>query len=282
MALTGKHFDVQFPLSGIVKHFYVIQSTADDPAVVNHLSPSYEMMLIFNFGAPARISFAGDPFDTLQVARVGVVGPLRKMLNYEILPGSDIVVTVFNLDGFYRLFQLPVDELNGETVYHPDTFIHQRDYEELWEILNRSNVPEERIGLLSDYILTYMHDAEEAALPLLQGAEYFNDPLIQPAKAIAADADLSERSIQLRFKKYVGYSPKELLRFLRFKQVINYLMENPAAQIDWYDLIHDFGYHDQSHLIKDFRHFLGTTPEIFIKQIAGKEFCTTRPGQYYS
>ena len=64
MALTGKHFDVQFPLSGIVKHFYVMQSTVDHPAVVNHLSPNYEMMLIFNFGAPVRISFAGNPLDT--------------------------------------------------------------------------------------------------------------------------------------------------------------------------------------------------------------------------
>lgn len=204
------------------------------------------------------------------------------MLNYEMLPGADIVVTVFNLDGFYRLFQVPVDELNGETVHHPDAFIHQPDYEELWEILNRSHVAEERIELLSDYIRTYKHEAEEAARPLLEGAEYFNDPLIQPVKAIAADADLSERSVQLRFKKYVGYSPKELLRFLRFKQVINNIIEKPGVEIDWYDLIHDFGYHDQSHLIKDFHHFLGTTPEIFVKQIAGKEFCTTRPGQYYS
>lgn len=282
MAVAGKHFDVQAPLSDIVKHFYVMQTTSSDLPVISHLSPNYEMILIFNFGAPVRFSFAGDPLGAMQVDTVGVLGPVRKMLNYEMLPGADLVITVFNLDGFYRLFQVPVDELDGEKAHNPDVFIGRPDYQELWEILNRSKVAEERISLLSDYILTFMHDAAAAARPLLQGADYFKDPLIQPVKAIAADADLSERSVQLRFKKYVGYSPKELLRFLRFKQVINNIMENPGAEIDWFDLIHDFGYHDQSHLIKDFHHFLGTTPEIFIKQIAGKEFCITRPGKNYS
>lgn len=279
MVLTGKRFEVQPPLSDIVKHFYVMQTTADELPVIHHLSPNYEMMLLFNFGSPVRISFAGELLGAMQVGKVGVLGPLRKMLNYEMLPDADLLVVIFNLDGFYRLFQVPVDELDGEKLH---AHIITSGYEELWQILSKTAIIEERIAILSDYIRTCMHDVEDAARPLLHGAEYFKDPLIQPAKAIAADAALTERSIQLRFKKYVGYSPKEMLRFLRFKQVINSIENNPGTEIDWYDLIHDFGYHDQSHLIKDFHHFLGTTPEIFIKQIAGKAFCTTGPGRHYS
>jgi AraC-like DNA-binding protein len=279
MALTGRRFEVAPPLSDIVKHFYTMQTTAVDLPVMHHLSPNYEMILVFNFGTPVKISFAGAPLGALQLEQVDVLGPLRKMLNYEMGPEADLLVVIFNLDGFYRLFQVPVDELDEEKLHHQ---LITAGYEELWQILHRTTLIEERIQILSDYILTSMHDAEDGARPLLQGADYFKDPLLQPAKAIAADADLSERSIQLRFKKYVGYSPKEMLRFLSFKQVINSIENNPATEIDWYDLIHDFGYHDQSHLIKDFHHFLGTTPEVFIKQIARKEFCTTGPGKHYS
>jgi AraC-like DNA-binding protein len=279
MAVTGRHFEVAPPLSDIVKHFYTMQTTADDGQDIHHLSPNYEMMLIFNFGPPVSISFAGAPLGLLQVDSVSVLGLLRKMLNYGMGPDADLLIVVFNLDGFYRLFQVPVDGLDGEQVHD---HIITPAYRELWQILSRTAIVEERIQILSDYITTSMHDAEDAARPLLQGADYFKDPLMQPAKAIAADADLSERSIQLRFKKYVGYSPKEMLRFLRFKQVINSIENNPGTTIDWFDLIHDFGYHDQSHLIKDFHHYLGTTPEIFIKKIAGKEFCTTGPGKHYS
>ena len=272
MAFAGTHFEVSPPLSDIVKHFYVMQSGGDFVATTAHLSPNYEMMLLFNFGAPVRFSFAADPLGSMQIDKVAVLGPLRKMLNYELLPEMDLLAVVFNLDGFYRLFQVPVDALNAEQ-------LHQLD--DLWEVLKRTPSSAERVDLLKDYISTATYPAEEGALPLLNGADYFNDPFIQPAKAIAADADLSERTVQLRFKKYVGYSPKEMLRFLRFKQVINNIEHNAADTIDWFDLIHDFGYHDQSHLIKDFQHYLGTSPETFIKQIARKEFCTTKPGRRY-
>lgn len=275
MAFEGTHFEVEPQLSDIVKHFYVIQSGGDAVTTVAHLSPNYEMMLLFNFGAPVRFSFAAAALGNMQVEKVAALGPLRKMLNYELLPGADLLVVVFNLDGFYRLYQVPVDELDGEALHYPG------DVQELWEVLKRCASSAERVEILKDYISTTAHAAEEGAQPLLDGTDYFNDPLIQPAKAIAADAALSERTVQLRFKKYVGYSPKEMLRFLRFKQVISSIEQSTAASIDWFDLIHDFGYHDQSHLIKDFQHYLGTSPEVFIKQIAGKEFCTTKPGRRY-
>jgi AraC-like DNA-binding protein len=281
MGLTGTHFDTLPPLSDIVNHFYVIQSTPDHATTMARLSPNYEMMLLFNFSAPVRLSFAADALGAAKLDKVAVLGPLRKMLNYEVLPNTDLLVVVFNLDGFYRLFQVPVDSLDGEQLHHPDSFTATPVFQELWEVLKRSVTVEERVALLKDYISSVTHAAEDGAQPLLEGADYFNDPQIQPAKAIAADADLSERTVQLRFKKYVGYSPKEMLRFLRFKQVINSIEHSANTSIDWFDLIHDFGYHDQSHLIKDFQHYLGTTPETFIKQIAGKEFCTTRPGRNY-
>lgn len=269
MGLTGKHFEVEPPLSDIIKHFYVIQTTTDFEETIAHLSPNFEMMLLFNFGASIKISYAADPL-TEQVDRVACLGPLRKMLNYQLLPDTDLLAIVFNLDGFYRLFQITPDE-----PYVPDAAIL-----DLWPILKRVTL-EERVQILSDYILSATHAPEEGSISLLDRAAYFDDPLIQPGKAIADDTNLSERTIQLRFKKYVGYSPKEMLRFLRFKQVINSIEQNPNNEIDWFELIYDFGYHDQSHLIKDFNHFLGTTPQTFIKKYVGKEFCTTKPGKRY-
>ncbi len=59
------------------------------------------------------------------------------------------------------------------------------------------------------------------------------------------------------FQKYVGYSPEELLRYLRFKQVVAHLMAERGKPVDWFDLIVQFGYHDQSHLIGDFKFYTG-------------------------
>ena len=103
-------------------------------------------------------------------------------------------------------------------------------------------------------------------------AQFFN-PHVDPVKAIAADTRLSERSIQLKFQKHTGYSVKELLRFLRFKEVIAYILARSNQKIDIFELITTHYYHDQSHLIKDFQYFLGMAPQQFIKNLNNGSFC---------
>ena len=136
---------------------------------------------------------------------------------------------------------------------------------------------DERLELLKDYAEAFLHEPDFETVALTNGIPYLHNPLIQPVRAMAIDSDVSERTIQMRFKKYLGYSTKELLRFLRFKQVINSIQKEQSQEIDWYALIEKFGYHDQSHLIKDFHHYLGTTPQKFVKEIVGAEFCVSRP-----
>ena len=55
-------------------------------------------------------------------------------------------------------------------------------------------------------------------------------------------------------------------------------MKAEENDIDKFGIILNFGYVDQSHLTKDFQHFLGTTPQNFIKNLKGKEFFMTGHG----
>jgi len=282
MKITATHIEVTDPSFEAIKYFYCIQAPADFQTQTHHLSPSLEMMLIFNFGPPVRVSFANTDFSGLQVERVSAIGPLRQMLNYEVLPGTDLIIAVFNPDGFFRLMQVPMDEIGEEKVVDPDLLLHITGFNTLWQQLKGLPALDDRISLLKEHAIAFIQDAEEAASPLAAGIPYFSNPWIQPVRAIAQDSDLSERTVQLRFKKYLGYSPKELVRFLRFKQVIQSIQQQQSSQVDWYALVEQFGYHDQSHLIKDFKQYLGMTPRKFVQDIAGKEFCVSRPGKYYS
>ena len=282
MEATELHIDVEGPLNEVIKHLYCIQTPETFDPVVQHLSPNLEMMLIFNFGEPVRSSFADEELSVEGISRVAVVGPLRRMLKYEILPKTDLIVIVFNMDGFYRLFQLPMDQISGDEILDPDLLLKVSGFSKLWEELKNLESLHERVELLKMYGLAFVQNAEDAITPLLQGISYFNGAFVQPVRAIAMDSDLSERTIQLRFRKYLGYSPKELLRFIRFKKVIADILNKKDNEIDWFGLIEEFGYHDQSHLIKDFHHYLGTTPQKFVKDILGKEFCVSKEGKYYS
>lgn len=275
-------FEVEAPLNGVLSHFYHFQTSATAETMIKHLSPNFEMLLIFNFGVPIRISFNQEEVGTATILRTAAIGPLRKLLNYELTPGTQAIVANFTLNGFYRLFKIPMNELGTEEVFDPDVLIDKTCFSALWEKLAALKDLRERIQLLSTYTAQFIEPVDAASKPLLEAAPYFHNPMVQPVKAIASETHLTERSIQLRFQKYVGYSPKELLRFLRFKDVIHQMMNQGVEKFNLFELIHVHGYHDQSHLIKDFQHYLGTTPQKFLKEMLGKGFCVPKSDGHMS
>ena len=264
-------------LNKVISHYYHIYNTGDE-TVAKHLSPSLEIILVFNFGPAVLISFNNSSSPQELGQGCAVFGPLRKMLNYELPAGSDAVVVNFRLSGFYRLFKVPLNNFDGETVYNPRELTDKFSFDELW--LELSNIADikARLSIISGYVAHYIHKMDDAAQPLIDGEHYFHNPATNPVKAIASDANLTERTVQIRYQKYAGHSPKELLRFLRFKMVIERLTNTQEKMPDMFEVIAAYNYHDQSHLIKDFRHFLGTTPQQFIKDLKGKDFFTVGSG----
>ena len=274
---NGMLYTVEGSLNAVIKHFYHIFHYGGVP-VIKHLSPSLEMLLLFNFGTPVPISF--NNASSTQVIKKGcsVIGPLKQMLNYELSEGADLIVVNFRLSGFYSLFNVPLNNFDGQTVYNPDELTGKYSWHELYETLSGITDLKARLNILSDYIAHYVREMDTAAQPLIDGEHYFYNPATQPVKAIASDANLTERTVQIRFQKYAGYSPKELMRFLRFKTVIAQLINDQEKFPDMFEIITAFNYHDQSHLIKDFQQFLGTTPQQFIKDLKGNEFFTVGSG----
>ncbi|WP_262884519.1 helix-turn-helix domain-containing protein [Rudanella paleaurantiibacter] len=92
---------------------------------------------------------------------------------------------------------------------------------------------------------------------------------------------ISPRTVQLRFQQQLGYSAKAMMRFVRFKKVVAHLLENPAAPPDWSDLVLNYGYHDQPHLIRDFQFYTGLSPSAFMMQVKQQALCISQPGKFY-
>jgi AraC-type DNA-binding domain-containing proteins len=85
-------------------------------------------------------------------------------------------------------------------------------------------------------------------------------------KNIASGVNYSERHINRLFEKNIGMNIKAFERLNRINNVVkayknmNFLNSTQIAQ--------KFGFFDQSHLIKDFNEFCGTTPGDFIKNMS--------------
>ncbi len=81
----------------------------------------------------------------------------------------------------------------------------------------------------------------------------------------------SQKKLIDEFKKFVGLTPKYYQRILRFNDLLQKIQHKDS--VTWRDIAQDCGFFDQSHFIKEFRHFSGMNPEQFI----GNEFHKTEP-----
>lgn len=89
-------------------------------------------------------------------------------------------------------------------------------------------------------------------------------------KELAADTGYSECYIRRSFEQVHGISPKVFERFVRF-QTLLHSIHRKADTAAMEELAVDCGYYDQSHMMKDFKSFCGTTPENYRRLILGKQ-----------
>lgn len=274
----GENVEVDERLKNVISRFYYVDAHEINEPVSYHYPPSLEMMIIFNFGPPIHCSFGESERYDHSLERIAVIGPLRKIMNYKLGVGSEFLVLPFIYDGFYRFLSLSIEGLSEGKLNEKEVIEYNSSLEEIWKALSELSTNNERVAWMSNYLTGHLSPSAQGALPLLDAIPLL-DTAFNPVKVIAQDHAVSERTIQKRFRKYTGYSPKELLRFLRFKQVITYISGKNLKEVDWFDVIYKFGYHDQSHLSKDFKYYTGTSPSKFVGLNLQRNFCFHADGQ---
>lgn len=87
-------------------------------------------------------------------------------------------------------------------------------------------------------------------------------------RQLQAELQLSERSFQRKFKQRVGVSPKLFARICQFQQSLGQLRRAEYEKLS--DIAYAHDYADQSHCIRAFREFAGSTPQQFRQQTQGQ------------
>ncbi len=92
----------------------------------------------------------------------------------------------------------------------------------------------------------------------------------QDERGIATAADLAEvagvsvRTLHRTLEKYVGVSSKWIVRRARIQQCADRVAQ--GERVDWAQTAQELGYHDQAHLIRDFKDQVGLTPKAYAEK----------------
>lgn len=77
--------------------------------------------------------------------------------------------------------------------------------------------------------------------------------------------NVTERTLQRLFSRYVGVSPSWVIRRYRIHEAVSRLEQGEV--VDWPTLAIDLGYFDQAHFIKDFKQLIGVSPGSYAKRV---------------
>lgn len=253
MPLEVKYHKAPENTGWLVKQFETIKF-GGQRVILDKFIPREDASLVFHFSG---LPFMEKPvFQRLHPFFIAPLCPKANLLRLDE-PSDSFIVTckptvlsaVFNLSlapDPHVFVPLPEDK------FYP-----------LWKSLARLKSTEERIRYFSDFVNSimpqpYIPDDIDLFYNMILESEF-----MVPLQEIMDSFRVSERTMQRKFHKRLGVSPKTLFRIVR----INHLWEKiNNGKIDYQDLVFYGNYFDQTHFIKDFKAIIGETPDSFFKR----------------
>ncbi len=189
---------------------------------------------------------------------------LEKPGNYKI------IVVLFQTIGAYQLFRIPQKDYLNQFIELNQILGNMCNFftEKLYQIRTDNHLI---ISEIEKFLFSFLKNPKieknyfDLALSMIKAKEG-NIRIEKLYKFF----NVNPRTMRRDFNIKVGISPKEFSRFYRLTQLHKYLMF--GRNINMHDLVYHLGYHDQSHLIRDFRNYARYAPSSLQKNILLNHF----------
>jgi len=242
----------------VFSHFY-FASNQTGRAIHKTLMPSFQTIMVFSFGGGVQLH--GRSGTTTKLGKCAILGPLTHAIDYTLWPEGVMLVASFKDDAFYRFFNIGQAPLWAIT--DPSLLAGEGCFTSLWDSLSTFNEPVESVKQILAFSIPYLRGSNPVATQLASLGHAGVDVI----KAVASSQQQSTRAIQMRHKKYFGYTAKAASRHRRFAKAVGLLqgINTTPIAVDWFQIIEACGYYDQSQLIHDFKYYTHLSPTQYLK-----------------
>jgi methylphosphotriester-DNA--protein-cysteine methyltransferase len=163
--------------------------------------------------------------------------------------------------GFARFWDLHLGRLADQS--EPLAEVAGNAASNLAKAVANAVTADEKFELVDAWLTVMLHDSADKDVIDMVGRvqALLNNPDIAHVEQLADTLQLTPSALARFCKRRFGFPPKLLLRRQRFLRMLDALHGRPYA--DWPDFL-DPQYTDQSHMIRDFKYFMGMSPTQYL------------------
>jgi AraC-like DNA-binding protein len=241
-----------------------MESQEQEPDLGERIIPTGNVQILLHYRNPFTL-FAPDSSSSRQPNQLasGLSGSWNDVTtNGE----TGVFAITFHTSGACHFFPFPMQTLDELNVELADIF--GNDVRFLSEQLGQAHSHSDKIDLVESFLMRHFspiasHDAQliRSSLQIITQRK----GLISTAK-LADTLFVTPRTLERKFSTYLGKSPKQLTRIVRFQETLGYLY-NPVP-FNLTEVAYKNGYYDQAHFIHEFKDFTGCTPLEFQQRYA--------------
>ena len=200
----------------------------------------------------------------VEKCRSGIVGVMRGKFSYLLADEGTVFGVKFRPVAFYPFLKALASSLADGSVGLRDAFGVEGEALEK-AILSAENEGE-MVELAEAFIRERLPGRDENVAVINRIVDRIvADREITKVDDLASRVDLSKRSLQRLFSRYVGVGAKWVIRRYRLHEAADRLAGGEA--VDWPNMALDLGYFDQAYFIKDFKAIVGVSPAEYARNI---------------
>lgn len=246
-------------LASAVKSLHYLES--DMPMTLERIVPNGQAHLMINLAEDEFRAY--DPVCIDQVSRHSgavLAGPHARSTVIDTREQRWLIAVEFQCGGAAQFFSKPMSEACNAIVSLENMW--DRSGRLLRERLLEESTSGGKFRVLEQMLLRQQAPRVDAAIQYAVRALKRGVPLARVTEQLG----LLPRTLARRFSSQVGITPKRFARLQRLQRVLRAVRISPAP--NWCALAMEHGYHDQSHLVHEFREMADIAPSGYKPQSA--------------
>ena len=246
-------------LAQYIRHYWILEAEASDGEVCERVIPTGNIEWMFHYRNPFFVKNSGEQIAQPRSLASGIS---CNYIDVATRGESGVIAVTFLPGGASHFLRFPLSDLEDSSVSLSDIFNSRIKETEERFCIACSN--EERIKIIEQFLMDCFKPAKRNDLLLIENCV----EIITQSRGQIRSSDLSKKlsvtnkSLERKFSSYLGKTPKQFIRIVRFQSVIQNL--SCAGPKDLTRFTYDNGYFDQAHFIKDFKSLSGYTPREFL------------------